>query len=298
MDEHIIVLGSYIGAMIYNLHDILRQYSTTRGDYYVSKLDPGFKSDNLNYESKKPLECIHLMKSCIVQAMTISYPWFAAASGNQIGLWKIDYIMDYIDEQNLNRRQHEQHTTEKKSFVGIDKRLRSVWHTKVDKCQSRITCVDMMHCNDGTSYLGLSCWDGSAFVFSFKKEEFNVKDQQWTRIIPTEPDFTIDPSHTKTFISWEDQHSDIMYPTFLTLFCQCDNDDIIRKLFAITIPGQSIVRCYDINKGSWCSDFIPVTTDKTDALGQGKSLHSYYRNLFCGIINITRTHRCSSLSLF
>ena len=284
MDDHILVIGSYIGAKIYNIHDILS--NSTPINTTIHK-----RQDTNN---TKELDSIRIMKPCIVQAMCLSYPYFAAASGDRIGIWRIDYFMDYFHHDEQNQHQYQQSCNDNSNKTEITtsspsslsknrKHLVAIWNTKVDNCHSRITCVEMIQCQDAGNILALSCWDGSAFVFrhSIKNKMKNSKEnekEEWKRVIPSQKqqngnhnnnkDGNIDNRDHFVFtppvqLSWEDPSSidsDIMFPTFLTLFPLPERNSNLKKrkfIMAVTCPGRSIIQCYDIDKREWYKDIEP-----------------------------------------
>ena len=226
------------------------------------------------------------MKPCIVQAMCISYPYFAAASGDRIGIWRIDYFMDYFYNQKRSHQQHcEQNKTEKKLSPLDRKHLVAIWNAKVDNCHSRITCVEMTQYEDAGTIIALSCWDGSAFVFRRVDNDDGKSEEkeEWNRVAPKklhlnseeEDDDNIDSEFifSRSLRSWEDPSvdSDIMFPTFLALFSVQIDSNVRRRFMAVTCPGRSIAQCYDIDTGEWYKDIEP--SDRSlieDGTHQGK----------------------------
>jgi hypothetical protein len=313
MDDNILVIGSFIGATIYDIHDCLK--CNIDNDIGIENEDNN--DDNNNVETE-PFS-IRIMKSCIVQAMTLSYPYFAVASGDRVGIWQIDHIVNYIQEQKEKQKHQEIQNDTIKDKLGHEhkyknnkdvqsKPLVAIWNTKVNNCHSRITCIEMTRRsgpittnatvdagvdNGMGDLLALSCWDGSAFVFQ-RNNNNNAGEELWTRIIPKKNDINNDcaQGHTHTQLkSWEDpsvDSSDIVFPTFVTL-CSIQQDahmdtnhKVVRRIMTVSCPGTSIVRCYDIDSREWYKD-IGLSLDDTNT---SRQVH--------GMVNVsTHTHKCT-----
>ena len=279
MDDNILVIGSYIGASVYDIRCILSQSISIQ-----HQKGQGKGQEDMVAHAESLIQPIRLMKSCIVQAISISYPYLAAASGDRVGLWRIDSLMKYISiiksqngYQEVNKKTNDDDNQEEDINVDIRKYLTACWTTKVDIGQSRITCLEMMTSPSNDFFLALSCWDGSAVVFCRSDISNNGSKELWSRIDPRVGDNPIinDDDNDKREIkeesnenngipTWEDQviDSDIMFPCFLSLFTLSnDNNKNCRNIMAVSCLGHAIVRCYDLDSKEWIQDVGTINPD-------------------------------------
>jgi hypothetical protein len=299
MDDNILVIGSYAGATIYNIHDVLMLNKEQKSGNDDNGGENDHNEMNQNHDdhgnvsqfesSSSSLVSINIMKSCVVQAMCISYPYFAAASGGRVGIWRVDYFLEYLHqqkEQKAHEDEHEANLGETAQFQLQQKYLTAIWNDKVNNCQSRITCIEMTEGEDAGNILAMSCWDGSAFVFRRQNIECDtegedIHKEQWDRIIPKEPSVgngNCGERFGKKLRSWENPivDSDIVFPTFLTL-CLVTLRAKVQRVMVVSCPGSLIARCYDIDLGEWLQDIgTPSYNEATETAScQGKFPYLY-----------------------
>ncbi len=289
MDDHILVIGSYVGAIIYDIHEILCKSSSC--------------CTNNNNNDDQNLTSIRIMKPCIVQAISLSYPYFAAASGDRVGVWRIDKFKKYFNYQNklksieLNQSSSSSQLLLQENLFTLQNYLVAVWSTKVDNGSNRITSLDMIQTNYNESsdcFIALSCWDGSAFVYrrcenKYDNSHYNdyqeeKNNERWIRVDPNESSIDVNKSNnsddgmcTRTDrkreqeISWENSvvDADVIFPTFVTLFSSIDYDVLdldnqdndtfkkkskLKTFMAVSRPNHTMIRCYDLDLRKWVKD--------------------------------------------
>lgn len=262
MDDHILVIGSYVGAIIYDIHEILYKSSSS----CCTNIDHEDNDD----DDDQNLTSIRIMKPCIVQAISLSYPYFAAASGDRVGVWRIDNFKKYFHYQKQIMKQKTQSSSSSSSSQQqlllpqensstLQNYLVAIWSTKVDNGSNRITSLEMIQTNYNESssdcFIALSCWDGSAFVYrrcentrKYDNNHYNDYHQEenskerWVRVDPNESSIDKDGDvnnnnsnsgdgmcmdrKRQQVISWEDSvvDADVIFPTFVTLFSSMYHD--------------------------------------------------------------------------
>ncbi len=311
MDSNILVIGSYTGATIYDIQNVMSKAKTNNNSNYSYNYNYNYNhndnaqtqtssdsNDNNSNDEEKPLTSLRIMKSCIVQAMCISYPYFAAASGDRIGVWRVDDIIEHLhnqsqkeggksDDRNRNRTRLHPRSTK-------HKHLTAIWNTKVNIGQSRITCIGMTEGQNAGEILAISCWDGSAFVFQRCRGEADEDDDcdrsssesrqrtWWSRVIPKESSSNEASGDdiSGNLRSWEDPIIDsYVFPTFLALFSI--NEGVkAKRLIAVSCPGYKIVRCYDIDSGKWFKDVGSWQYNSQNTSHQGKFSQFFFHYHF------------------
>lgn len=234
-------------------------------------------SDNTSTIPQLENAVIKVLKSHVIHTMNLSYSFLAVASCDRVGLW---YIGDILKENNhrssdgnhnSTTSQDERASRKTPSFVAL-------WSTKIPNCPGKITCIQFCHdtedhtvkesdaetVSDDTgdckwqqehrardiSIIAVSSWDGSAFLFRRKNHNHN----DWQRVI--ENKISTDEENKQAIGTrskvvpppWElpqVKTDEGFFPTFLTLMKNHENNHI---LMALSTPGSSSIRWYDVNE--------------------------------------------------
>ena len=338
LNSKALIVAGPSGAEIYSLRRILFESTSflqTWSDLemrplaiFESKQDSGNFSDDKDssqnendrkYDlNSKEKDCyklvnnkLHLMVSFPIHAVKICSPFMAAASGGQIGVWNINTIIFYLENEIMD---NETACDDSHKKNGVNRKLKDIktafWSTFVERCQERINCIDFT-----PTYLALSCWDGTAFVFyperELKTENYNAnyvekylercaidksagpthesifrQTSSWVQYNPMKsspfnkfisssiakadtnkvtysiPEWEISPlkgtdrqktENTPTFLSISDFFN-IRLQVYPLHYYFDDLSWITNHFLAISTPGSSIIRCFDLKTGRRCYD--------------------------------------------
>lgn len=188
---------------------------------------------------------IKVLKSIVIHAMNLSYPFLALASCNQIGIWCVEKIF----RENENFCDIHSNTERKKAYT-----FGALWSSSIlSRTSSKITSIDQYHDDDNqqeekVSIIAASCWDGSAFVFRRTDDDGQY---MWQHVVGARTATIHD--NGKTSISqvsppWEDAQVQVdqgFYPTYISLLGR--DPKSCHMLMAVSTPGSLSIRLYDID---------------------------------------------------
>lgn len=140
-NRQLLVIGSSTGAIVHRFEDLMTDHPQG--------------AMKIRHDLLKSLK---LMNTFVVHTMDISNSYFAAVSGERIGVWDTKNIIEAIESDAMI--------------------CTAAWSSKLDG-QHRATCIRIstaLGIDEDGQYMALSSWDGSAVVFR------NIGADGWERV--------------------------------------------------------------------------------------------------------------------
>lgn len=219
MNDTLLVIGSSTGAIFYKLGHLMRAHNIEEESRLLHDSCAKFK----------------LLKNFMIHAMDISNEYFAVASGERVGMWRVDNICKCLDSNTLT--------------------CVADWSATLDG-QSRITCVRISLSFEkgrwaGRPFLAFTRWDGSAVLF--QREHDCEKWNRFTKWVHAGVD-----THARTTENIEQDECPLWEQAkagqdqTCPCFAEVIHLESVDCLFlAVTIPAVCALRIYDLNNNCW-----------------------------------------------
>jgi len=222
---------------------------------------------------------IHAIKLCENKNYLL-----AAASGEQIGVWNLNTIISFLNQTKNSSLPKTLHNKKIPAIKEEEVQV-ALWSAKVTHCLERITSIEF-----ASTHLACCCWDGTAFVFHPTIETQNEgedtsdtkhKDNQysWIQYNPLESSNTI-PHWEVPPLQGDDRQRTSHTPIYMaisgfqniSLTTQNYNPSwMTSNYMAVSTPGSSIIRCFDLKTGFKCEDLnMKQNSDINDSMIDGE----------------------------
>ena len=210
MDRELLAVSSLTGIRLYNLFNIV---------------------SSMGHEAPQFQQPIELLRGNNVHAMNLKYPYLTAASGNRIGIWRIENLEAIENKQN-------------------DLSLTLIWTYSIQSIKNRITSIQCL-VEDSGLILAVACWDGSTFVFAGRSENAGDNEYSWVQVGPLGKSKSLEKHEAPDSLDlppWEIPvtNGENVFPTFLGL-CTSKEYSQIRTFMVVSNGQHSAVRCFDLD---------------------------------------------------
>lgn len=219
MNHTLLVLGSSTGAIFYNISHLIRGQNIE-------------EESRLRHDS---IDSFKLLRNFMVHAMDISNEYFAVASGERVGVWRVDNICKCLNSDSL--------------MCVAD------WSATLDG-QSRISCVRFSLSIEtgiwaGKPFLAFASWDGSALLFQREHDcEIWNRFTKWVHAGVDTQEGTTENIEPDECPLWEQAKAgqDQASPCFAEVM-HLENGD--RLFLAVAMPAVCVIRIYDLKSSCW-----------------------------------------------
>ena len=219
MNDTLLVIGSSTGAIFYKLGYLIRGKNIE-------------EESRLRYDSS---DSFKILNNFMVHAMDISNEYFAVASGERVGVWRVDNICKCLDSNSLT--------------------CVADWSATLDG-QSRISCVRLSLSFEtgrlaGRPFLTFASWDGSAVLFQREHDcEIWNHFTKWVHADVEKQKGTTENMDQDECPPWEEAKAgqDQACPCFAEVM-HLENGDCL--FLTVAIPAVCAIRIFDLRNKCW-----------------------------------------------